>query len=140
MAYRKEGTTLIVIGGKEYGTGSSRDWAAKGCLLLGIRAVIARSFERIHRSNLAGMGILPLVFMDGEYTETLGLDGTEVFSIDGIDALSPRKRLRVCAEKEGEDTIEFDVMARLDTDIEVEYCTHGGILPYVLRKLTAAGG
>ena len=139
MEYRKEGTPLIVIGGLEYGTGSSRDWAAKGSLLLGVKAIIARSFERIHRSNLVGMGILPLVFMNDEHSETLGLDGTEVFSIAGVDTLSPRKVLTVTAEKEGGFSIEFKVLARLDTDIEVEYYTHGGILPYVLRKLTASG-
>ncbi len=135
--YRKEGTPLVILGGREYGTGSSRDWAAKGSHLLGVKAVIASSFERIHRSNLVGMGVLPLVFINDENSEEHGLDGTEVFSISGIDDLVPQNILKVTARKEDGRSREFEVMARLDTEIEIEYYNHGGILPYVLRKLAA---
>lgn len=135
MQYQQEGTPLIVIGGKEYGSGSSRDWAAKGPNLLGVKAVIAESYERIHRSNLVGMGVLPLVFQAGENAETLGLDGSETFSIQGIAEIAPGKTLQVKANKTDGTTINFDVMARLDTEVDVEYYLHGGILPYVLRKL-----
>ncbi len=135
MEYKREGTPLVILAGAEYGTGSSRDWAAKGSLLLGVKAVLARSFERIHRSNLVGMGILPLVFKKGESKEILELDGSEVFTISGIGNITPRKTLRVTAEKEDGKVIEFETIARLDTDIDVEYFNHGGILPYVLRKL-----
>jgi aconitate hydratase len=129
--YRTEGVPLLVIAGKEYGSGSSRDWAAKGTLLLGVRAVLARSFERIHRSNLVGMGVLPLEFLSGECCESLGLTGEEVFSIRGIaEGLSPGKRLRV---EVGDN--RFEVIARLDTAREVEYYLHGGMLRYVLRRL-----
>jgi len=133
-AYCKENTPVLIISGKEYGTGSSRDWAAKGSLLLGVRAVIAESYERIHRSNLIGMGILPLTFIDGENAAGLGLDGRENYSILGIEEISPRKQLEVMAEKEDGRKISFHVTARLDTGIEVAYFMHGGILPYVLRK------
>lgn len=134
--YEEEGTPLIVIAGKEYGTGSSRDWAAKGTRLLGIRAVIAESFERIHRSNLVGMGVLPLQFPDGVNAETLGLTGSEVFTITGIsDGLMPRKTLSVTASRETGSCTTFGVITRLDSEIEVEYYRHGGILPYVLREL-----
>jgi aconitate hydratase len=136
MRYKAEGTPLIVLAGKQYGAGSSRDWAAKGVYLLGVRAVIAESFERIHRSNLVGMGVLPLQFRPGEGWKTLGLDGTEVFDIIGIsEGLKPRKELTVRARKADGSTVEFKVIARLDTPIEVEYYRHGGILQYVLRKL-----
>jgi aconitate hydratase len=129
MKYQAEGVPLIVLAGEEYGTGSSRDWAAKGTLLLGVRAVIAKSFERIHRSNLIGMGVLPLEFERGQDAQSLGLTGEEVFAIDGIAAgLSPKKKLTVRA---GAKT--FTVTARVDTPVEVEYMAHGGILPYVLR-------
>jgi aconitate hydratase len=122
---------LVVIAGKEYGTGSSRDWAAKGTALLGVHAVICQSYERIHRSNLVGMGVLPLEFADGQSRESLGLTGDEVFAIEGIAAgLSPRKRLRVRADKKA-----FDVIARVDTPQEIEYYVHGGILQYVLRQM-----
>lgn len=134
MAYAKEGTPLLVLAGEEYGTGSSRDWAAKGTALLGVRAVIAQSFERIHRSNLVGMGVLPLVFEKGESWESLGLDGTEVFHVKGVSGLAPRKRLEVTAVKPDGTIVNFAVTARLETEIEVEYFRHGGILPYVLRK------
>ncbi|MDT7968642.1 MAG: aconitate hydratase AcnA [Candidatus Calditenuis sp.] len=136
MRYKAEGTPLLVLAGKQYGAGSSRDWAAKGVYLLGVRAVIAESFERIHRSNLVGMGVLPLQFRPGEGWKTLGLDGTEVFDIIGIsEGLKPRKELTVRARKADGSTVEFKVIARLDTPIEVEYYRHGGILQYVLRKL-----
>ena len=135
--YREEGTPLIVLAGKEYGSGSSRDWAAKGPLLLGIRAVIAESFERIHRSNLVGMGILPLEFSAGESRQSLGLTGREKFTIRGFGELSPRQRLTV--EVEGLDgaTKSFAVTARLDNETDVEYLRHGGVLPMVLRELMA---
>ncbi len=134
MKYRDEGTPLVVIAGDLYGTGSSRDWAAKGTLLLGVRAVIAKSFERIHRSNLIGMGVLPLQFESGQDATTLGLTGDEIISIDGIaSGVSPKKRLTVRA---GDKT--FQVVARIDTPQEVEYVVHGGILQYVLRQRAAA--
>ncbi|MFO7715489.1 aconitase family protein, partial [Desulfosarcina sp.] len=136
-AYREEGIPLIVLGGKEYGTGSSRDWAAKGSNLLGIRAVIAESFERIHRSNLVGMGVLPLVFDKNDSWKSLGLDGSETFSIYGIAAMSPQKKLQVKAVGKKGRQIRFEVGVRLDTDVDVAYFEHGGILPYVLRRLLA---
>jgi len=127
---------VIILGGKQYGAGSSRDWAAKGPALLGVKAVIAESFERIHRSNLVGMGILPLEFMPGENAEKLGLDGSEEYDIIGIEeGLYPGKILTVRAKKPDGRVIEFKVKARLDTPIEVEYYRHGGILQYVLRKI-----
>jgi len=136
MAYQKEGVPLIVLAGKEYGTGSSRDWAAKGAMLLGVRAVIAESFERIHRSNLAGMGILPLEFAPGETAESLGLDGHETYSIEQIAArLEPGGRIKVKAQPADGTAREFTVTLRLDTPREVAYYRHGGILPYVLRDL-----
>ncbi len=135
MAYREEKTPLVVLAGVEYGTGSSRDWAAKGSNLLGVRAVIARSFERIHRSNLVGMGVLPLVFAEGESADSLGLDGTETFSIAGVGDISPRKELTVRAAKAGGGEVVFTVTARLDSEVEVAYFRNGGILPYVLRKM-----
>ena len=139
MLYAKEGTPLIIIAGKEYGSGSSRDWAAKGARLLGVRAVIAESYERIHRSNLVGMGVLPLQFMPADTPQTLGLTGAEVFEIAGIaDALkkvgSGKVHLKVKA-----DLKEFEVLLRVDTPQEVLYYEHGGILPYVLRQLVGAG-
>jgi aconitate hydratase len=134
MKYQADGTPLIVIAGKEYGTGSSRDWAAKGTLLLGVRAVIAESYERIHRSNLIGMGVLPLEFEAGRSRESLGLSGEETFSISGISAgVAPGKMLSVTTDT-GK---SFSVKARLDTPQEVEYYQHGGILQYVLRQLAA---
>jgi aconitate hydratase len=139
MAYGEESVPLIVLGGLEYGTGSSRDWAAKGPRLLGVRAVIARSYERIHRSNLVGMGVLPLIFVEGESCESLGLDGSETFSIHGIHDMEPRKTLRVMAVKLDGSDVEFHVTARLDTDVDVAYFEHGGILPYVLRRIMDRG-
>jgi len=132
--YEKEKTPLVVLGGKEYGTGSSRDWAAKGSNLLGVKAVIARSYERIHRSNLVGMGVLPLQFKEADSWESLGLDGSEIFSIQGISDIAPQKMLTVTAMKDDK-KITFEVLARLNTDIDVKYLENGGILPYVLRKL-----
>lgn len=135
MEYRKTDTPLIVLAGKEYGSGSSRDWAAKGTFLLGVRAVIAESFERIHRSNLVGMGVAPLVFINGENAETLGLDGTEVYTITGLaNALTPHKLLDVKAVHDNGKTTTFQVKARLDSAIEIEYFKNDGILQYVLRQ------
>jgi aconitate hydratase len=136
--YRKDGVPLVVIAGKEYGSGSSRDWAAKGPLLLGVRAVIAESFERIHRSNLVGMGVLALEFLPGQSRKTLGLTGREVYSISGLGAgLKRHQRLTVRAEERGQ-AKQFEVVARVDTPEEVEYIRHGGILPFVLRELARA--
>ncbi|MEM7138890.1 MAG: aconitate hydratase AcnA [Myxococcota bacterium] len=135
MRYQQDDTPLLVIAGKEYGTGSSRDWAAKGTLLLGVRAVIAESYERIHRSNLIGMGVLPLEFCDGNGRQSLGLTGEETFSITGISGdLAPGKNLTVTTDSGA----SFEVKARLDTPQEVEYYLHGGILQYVLRQLAAS--
>lgn len=135
MAYEKDHTPLIILAGKEYGSGSSRDWAAKGTFLLGVRAVIAESFERIHRSNLVGMGVAPLVFTDGQNAESLGLDGTETYNISGLaENLTPHKILEVkAAHPSGKET-NFKVKARLDSAIEIEYYRHQGILQYVLRE------
>jgi len=135
MGYKDEGTPLVVLAGKEYGTGSSRDWAAKGTSLLGIKVVIAESYERIHRSNLVGMGVLPLIFMENDSLQSLGLNGSETFFIKGIENMIPRKVLQVKAVKEDGSKINFEVTARLDTDIDVDYFENGGILPYVLRKV-----
>jgi aconitate hydratase len=136
MKYEAESVPLIVIAGKEYGAGSSRDWAAKGTLLLGVKAVITESFERIHRSNLVGMGVLPLVFQDGQNAESLGLTGRETYDILGLaDNIQPRQELTVKATKEDGSAITFKVTARLDTPVEVNYFKNGGILPAVLRKL-----
>ncbi|MEJ2566705.1 MAG: aconitate hydratase AcnA [Gammaproteobacteria bacterium] len=134
MRYQRDDVPLIVIAGKEYGTGSSRDWAAKGPRLLGIRAVIAESFERIHRSNLVGMGILPVQFLPGDNAETLGLSGEETFDIDGLAALEPGQRLQIEATTPSGEAKTFTVQSRVDTANEVEYLRHGGILPYVLRQ------
>ncbi len=136
MAYKQEGTPLIVVAGKEYGTGSSRDWAAKGTALLGVKAVLAESFERIHRSNLVGMGVLPLQFMPGENAAGLGLTGEETFSITGIaEGLEPGKIVSVTAVKPDGGEISFQARVRLDTPNELSYYRHGGILQYVLRRL-----
>ncbi len=136
--YKAEGTPLVIVAGKEYGTGSSRDWAAKGTLLLGVKAVIAESFERIHRSNLVGMGILPLQFKDGMTRQTLGLDGTESFDITGVEAgLKPRQDLTLTLTRANGTVEVIQVLSRIDTLDEVEYYRHGGILPYVLRSLAS---
>ncbi len=137
MEYREAGVPLVVLGGKEYGTGSSRDWAAKGSSLLGIKAVIAESFERIHRSNLVGMGVLPLQFQPGDTAGSLGLTGREVFDIDGL-AQGEARKVRVTAAPEGSgggEPVAFDAIVRIDTPNEVAYYQHGGILQYVLRQL-----
>jgi aconitate hydratase len=135
--YQAEGTPLVVVAGKEYGTGSSRDWAAKGTTLLGVRAVIAESFERIHRSNLVGMGVLPLQFAEGHDRKTAGLDGTEVFDIIGVADLKPRQTVTVNLTRADGSTGSFETLCRIDTEQELAYFYAGGILPYVLRKLAA---
>jgi aconitate hydratase len=135
VAYQGDRTPLVVLGGKEYGAGSSRDWAAKGSNLLGVKAVITQSYERIHRSNLVGMGVLPLMFMSGENAENLGLDGSETYFISGLEDIQPRQQLEVQAVKSDNSEIKFKVTVRLDTDIEVDYYKAGGILPHVLRKI-----
>ena len=137
MRYQKEGVPLVVFGGKEYGTGSSRDWAAKGTMLLGIRAVIAESFERIHRSNLVGMGVLPLTFKDGMDRKALKLTGEETFDLLGLETLRPRMDLKLLIHRPGGATDEITLLCRVDTADEVAYCRHGGILPYVLRGMAA---
>jgi aconitate hydratase len=137
--YKQEGVPLLVVAGKEYGSGSSRDWAAKGPLLLGVHAVIAESFERIHRSNLVGMGILPLQFKAGENKESLGLTGREVYDIEGIEnGLKPRQEVTVKVTREDGSTFSFSTIARLDSPIEVTYYENGGILLTVLRRLLKA--
>jgi aconitate hydratase len=136
MRYKKENTPLIILAGREYGTGSSRDWAAKGTLLLGVKAVIAESFERIHRSNLIGMGVVPLQFLHGQNAQSLGLTGKEVFSISGL-ASGDAKEVKVTAKPESGKPIEFTVRVRIDTPKEREYFRHGGILQYVLRQLAS---
>jgi aconitate hydratase len=139
MKYADEKVPLVVIAGAEYGTGSSRDWAAKGTKLLGVRAVIAKSFERIHRSNLVGMGVLPLEFEPGQGAETIGLTGRETFTIEGVAKdLAPRKKLQVVATAEDGSKKTFTVTCRIDTPNEVDYYQHGGILQFVLRQIIAA--
>jgi aconitate hydratase len=135
VKYREAGVPLIVIAGKEYGSGSSRDWAAKGPKLLGVRAVIAESYERIHRSNLVGMGILPLEFKSGENRESLGLSGKEMFDITGVTSLSPRSEIAVAAKRDDGSEKRFTVIARVDTPEEAQYYQNGGILTYVLRQM-----
>jgi aconitate hydratase len=138
MLYQKENVPLIILAGHEYGTGSSRDWAAKGTRLLGVKAVIAASYERIHRSNLVGMGVLPLQFLDGVTAESLKLDGSQTFSINGLsDALQPGQQLTVELKATDGQTRYFPVKVRIDTPIEIDYYRHGGILPFVLRQLLA---
>ncbi len=137
MAHKANGTPLVVIAGKEYGTGSSRDWAAKGTNLLGVRAVIVESFERIHRSNLVGMGVLPLQFKDGESRTSLGLAGDDSFTIRGVASLKPRQDVTVDVTRKDGSTFSFTALCRIDTANEVEYFNNGGILQYVLRKLAA---
>jgi aconitate hydratase len=138
IRYRQEGTPLVVIAGQEYGTGSSRDWAAKGTMLLGVRAVIAQSFERIHRSNLVGMGVLPLQFKEGTGAPTLKLDGTENYDILGLNPdLKPQQDLTLRITRAIGLTENIPVTCRIDTPIEIEYYQHGGILPFVLRQLLA---
>ena len=136
MKYKAEGIPAIVLAGKEYGTGSSRDWAAKGPMLQGVKAVIAESFERIHRSNLVGMGVLPLRFTDGQNAESLGLKGDEVFTIEGLsDKMAPRCIVSVKARTANGKEVEFKAEAMLNTGVEVNYYRNGGILHTVLRNL-----
>ncbi len=136
MQYQSEGHPLVILAGKEYGAGSSRDWAAKGPNLQGVRAVIAESYERIHRSNLVGMGVLPLAFMDGQNIESLGLKGDEVFDVQGLtDKMEPKAVLRLKATKPDGKVVEFKATALLNTEIEVNYYRNGGILHTVLRNL-----
>ena len=136
VKYRAAGTPLIILAGKEYGSGSSRDWAAKGALLLGVKAVIAESYERIHRSNLVGMGVLPLQFKEGASVDSLGLTGQELFTIEGLsDAIEPMSDLTVRAVRPDGSQIVFTVVARLNTSIEVNYYRNGGILHTVLRNM-----
>jgi aconitate hydratase len=136
MRYQEAGTPLVILAGQEYGTGSSRDWAAKGTILLGVKAVIAESFERIHRSNLVGMGVLPLEFIDGQTPTSLGLNGRESFDLTGIaSGLEPGCIIDVKATAEDGTVIAFQAKARLDSDVDVEYYTNGGILQTVLRKM-----
>jgi aconitate hydratase len=141
MAYAEAGVPLVVLAGKEYGSGSSRDWAAKGTRLLGVQAVVAESYERIHRSNLIGMGVLPLQFPAGESASSLGLEGTETFDVSGVTALNegrtPRT-VKVTAKKDDGRTVEFDAVLRIDTPGEADYYRNGGILQYVLRSLVAS--
>jgi aconitate hydratase len=134
MKYQKENIPLIILAGREYGSGSSRDWAAKGVALLGVRAIIAGSFERIHRSNLVGTGILPLQFKEGENMKSLNLKGDETYNIPGLNELKPNQVIRVTAVRSSGEVIEFNVIARLDSDIEISYYRNGGILQYVLRN------
>jgi aconitate hydratase len=137
MQHKADGTSLVVIAGKEYGTGSSRDWAAKGTNLLGVRAVIVESFERIHRSNLVGMGVLPLQFLEGESRETLGLTGDDSFTIRGVAGLKPRQDVEVEVTRADGSSFTFKALCRIDTANELEYFLNGGILHYVLRNLAA---
>jgi aconitate hydratase len=138
LRYQREGTPLVVIAGREYGSGSSRDWAAKGVALLGIKAIIAEGYERIHRSNLVCMGVLPLQFKAGDSAKSLGLDGTESYSVTGIaDGIKPRQDARVSAIKSNGSRVSFDVTLRIDAPAEVDYFVHGGILQMVLRQMLA---
>ena len=135
IKYKQTQTPLVVLAGKEYGSGSSRDWAAKGAFLLGIKAVLAESYERIHRSNLVGMGVLPLQYKAGDTAESLGLTGNEIFTITGIaENIKPLKKVQVIAKKEDGSEIKFEAIARVDSTIEIEYYRNGGILQYVLRQ------
>jgi aconitate hydratase len=139
VKYRERGTPLVVLAGTEYGTGSSRDWAAKGTMLLGVKAVVAQSYERIHRSNLVGMGVLPLQFEEGTSAQTLGLDGSETFAVLGLsEEVKPREKLTLRITKADGAVRDVPVILRIDTPIEVEYYRHGGILPFVLRELMAS--
>ncbi|MDN5809884.1 MAG: aconitate hydratase, partial [Staphylococcus equorum] len=138
MKYKEDGTGLVVLAGNDYGMGSSRDWAAKGTNLLGVKTVIAQSYERIHRSNLVMMGVLPLQFKDGESSESLGIDGTEVISVDIDENVKPHDLVKVQAKKENGKVIEFEAVARFDSNVEMDYYRHGGILQLVLRKKLAS--
>ncbi|MEO0718692.1 MAG: aconitate hydratase, partial [Pseudomonadota bacterium] len=138
MAYKAQGTPLVIVAGKEYGTGSSRDWAAKGTALLGVKAVIAESFERIHRSNLVGMGVLPFEFTGGDSRTSLGLKGDESISIMGLADVQPRQIVKAHIAYADGSSKEIDLLCRIDTDTEIDYVKHGGVLHYVLRDLAKA--
>jgi aconitate hydratase len=141
MKYAQKNTPLIVLAGQEYGTGSSRDWAAKGTRLLGVKAVVAQSFERIHRSNLVGMGVLPLQFKEGVSARTLRLDGTETYDVLGLtERLKPRQDLTLRVTRANGQSGDIAVACRIDTPIEIDYYQHGGILPFVLRQLARTAG
>jgi aconitate hydratase len=141
MKYKDAGVPLVVIAGKEYGSGSSRDWAAKGTRLLGVKVVIAESFERIHRSNLVNMGVLPLQFENGQSPANIGLSGREQYSVTGVAiGLRPGGQVTVHATEDGGETIEFKALVRIDTPEELVAFSHGGILPYVLRQLVGSAG
>ena len=138
MRYQKEGVALMVFAGEEYGTGSSRDWAAKGTQLLGVKAVIVRGFERIHRSNLVGMGVLPCQFRGSDSVASLAIDGTESFDLLGMEGeLKPRQDVTLVIRRRDGSTQRVTLVLRVDTPIEAEYLRHGGILPYVLREILA---
>jgi aconitate hydratase len=138
MEYVEQGTPTVVFAGEEYGTGSSRDWAAKGTQLLGVKAVVARSFERIHRSNLVGMGVLPLQFIGSDSVESLGIKGDEEIAVLGLDDIKPQQELTLAIKSRDGSTRNVKVKSRIDTAIEVDYYKHGGILPYVLREILKA--
>ena len=141
MKYIADGVPTVVFGGEEYGTGSSRDWAAKGTLLLGVRAVIVKSFERIHRSNLVGMGVLPLQFTGNDSVQSLGLNGDETIDIVGIESgVRPQQETTLVIHRKDGSKQEIRVLVRIDTPIEVDYYAHGGILPFVLRDLLGKAG
>ena len=137
MKYREDGTGLVVLAGNDYGMGSSRDWAAKGTNLLGVKTVIAQSYERIHRSNLVMMGVLPLQFQEGESADSLGIDGTEIISVDINEDVKPHDLVKVQAKKENGKVIEFEAIARFDSNVELDYYRNGGILQLVLRNKLA---
>jgi aconitate hydratase len=137
MQYQAEGIPLVIFAGVEYGNGSSRDWAAKGTMLLGVKAVIAQSFERIHRSNLVGMGIVPFTFEEGTSWQTLGLKGDETVTIEGLTTVAPRSRMKATISRANGEVVEVPLLCRIDTLDEIEYFRHGGILHYVLRQLAA---
>jgi aconitate hydratase len=136
MKYQRDGIPLLVLAGKEYGTGSSRDWAAKGTILLGVKTVISESFERIHRANLVGMGVLPLNFVDGQNAASLGLDGTEVFDVEGLK--EGATEVTVHARKKDGKTVSFKARVRINTPKEWEYYAHGGVLQYMLRQMATS--
>ena len=137
LNYKAKGIPLVVLTGKDYGMGSSRDWAAKGTFLLGVKVVIAESFERIHRSNLVGMGVLPLTFLAGQSSASLGLTGLETFDVCIPEDVKARQNIKVSARRDNGSTIEFETLCRIDTPVEVEYYRNGGILNTVLRKMLA---
>ena len=139
MQYVSAGTPTMIFGGEEYGTGSSRDWAAKGTQLLGVKAVVVRSYERIHRSNLVGMGVLPLQFIGNDSVESLGITGKETYDLKGLEGeIKPQQLATLVIHRENGESQEVKVLLRIDTPIEVDYYKHGGILPFVLRQLLAA--